>query len=240
MPGHIHPLSQVIRKVTDVFIDLGFSVVQGPEVETEENNFDRLNVPKDHPAREMHDTFFLEPKEDHKLLRTHTSPVQIRYMMENKPPIKIVVPGRVFRYEATDATHEVQFYQIEGLWVDNKVSLADLKGTLTHFLSKFFGQEIAIRLRPSYFPFVEQGVEIDMSCFKCSGKGCPICKQTGWIEIMGAGMVHPYVLNSCGINPRDYQGFAFGVGVDRIAMLKYGIDDIRLFYSGDLRLINQF
>lgn len=237
--GHIHPLSQVIRDCVEIFTKLGFTVADGPEVETEHYNFDALNVPKDHPARDMWDTFWLADNKG--LLRTHTSPVQVRHMEKNKPPLAIVVPGRVFRYEATDATHEAQFYQLEGLMIDKNISLANMKAILENFLADLFKADVSIRLRPSYFPFVEPGAEIDMSCFRCKGKGgCPICKGTGWIEIMGAGMVHPSVLNGVGINPRDWQGFAFGVGIDRIAMLKYGIDDIRLFYSGDMRFIDQF
>lgn len=236
--GHIHILSQVIRNCVDIFTDLGFTVADGPEVETEYYNFDALNVPKDHPARDMWDTFWLANNKG--LLRTHTSPVQVRYMEKNRPPIAIIAPGKVFRYEATDATHEAQFFQLEGLLVDKNISLANMKAVLETFLTKFFKSQVSIRLRPSYFPFVEPGVEIDMSCFRCGGNGCNICKHTGWIEIMGAGMVQPSVLNGVKINPRDWQGFAFGVGIDRIAMLKYGVDDIRLFCGGDLRFIEQF
>ena len=236
--GHIHPLSQVIRDCVDIFTELGFTLADGPEVENEHYNFDALNIPKDHPARDMWDTFWLTNNRG--LLRTHTSPVQIRYMEKNKPPLAIIAPGRVFRYEATDATHEAQFYQLEGLMIDKEISLANMKAILESFLTKLFKIEVSIRLRPSYFPFVEPGSEIDMSCFKCRGSGCGICKGTGWIEIMGAGMVQPSVLNGVGINPRDWQGFAFGIGIDRIAMLKYGVDDIRLFYSGDLRFNEQF
>ena len=235
--GHLHPLSQIIRAAVDIFSDLGFAVASGPEVETDYYNFDALNVPKDHPARDMQDTFWLKAGN---VLRTHTSPVQVRYMEAHKPPLRIVVPGRVFRHEATDATHEAQFYQLEGLMVDRGVSMAHLKGVLGEFFKKLFGLDVQIRLRPSYFPFVEPGAEIDMSCFKCSGQGCGVCKQTGWIEIMGAGMVHPNVLTGVGIDPNEWSGFAFGVGVDRLAMLKYGIDDVRLFYSGDVRFVNQF
>ena len=238
--GHIHPLSQIIRRAVDVFTELGFSVAEGPEIETEFYNFDALNVPKDHPARDMQDTFWLKPKSAGKLLRTQTSAVQMRYMEQTKPPLRIIVPGRVFRQEATDATHEAQFYQLEGLMVDEKVTLADMKAVLLAFFQKFFGEDVSVRLRPSFFPFVEPGAELDVSCFKCKGSGCNICKQTGWIEIMGAGMVHPKVLNTAGIDFRKYQGFAFGMGIDRIAMLAHGVDDIRLFYSGDLRFINQF
>ncbi|MBI5138794.1 MAG: phenylalanine--tRNA ligase subunit alpha [Candidatus Vogelbacteria bacterium] len=240
--GHYHPLTLVIRDIADAFSSLGFEIADGPEIETEYYNFDALNVPKDHPARDMWDTFWL--KEDgsgvKKLLRTHTSPVQIRYMETHEPPIRIVVPGRSFRYEATDATHEAQFHQFEGLMIGETVSLASMKYILQEFFSKLFQNETKIRMRPSYFPFVEPGVEIDCSCFKCAGKGCNICKNVGWIEIMGAGMVHPKVLEGVNIDPRKWKGFAFGGGIDRVAMLKYGIDDIRLLFNGDLRLVNQF
>lgn len=241
--GHFHPITIVINDIARIFSEMGFSVESGPEVETEHYNFDVLNIPESHPARDMWDTFWLKDKNNNnigQLLRTHTSPVQARFMEKNSPPIRIIAPGKVFRYEATDATHEAQFYQIEGLMIDKDVTLAHLKGVLEIFFSKFFGKKTNIRFRPSYFPFVEPGVEVDVSCFKCAGRGCSICKQSGFIEIMGAGMVHPYVLNQVGIDSRIYQGFAFGTGVDRLAMLKYGIDDIRLLYQGDLRLVNQF
>lgn len=248
--GHLHPITHAINDIARIFNDLGFTVASGPEVETEHYNFDALNVPPNHPARDMWDTFWLKENNLGQLLRTHTSPVQVRYMEKRAPPIRIIAPGKTFRYEATDATHEAQFYQIEGLMVDDKTTLSDLKGTLEIFFEEFFGAKTDIRFRPSYFPFVEPGVEVDISCFKCKGKparpdghsggGCSLCKQSGYIEIMGAGMVHPYVLNQVGIDPRKYQGFAFGTGVDRLAMLKYGIDDIRLFYQGDLRVVNQF
>ncbi len=248
MSGHIHPLSQIIRRAVDILAEIGFEVAEGPELETEYYNFDALNVPKDHPARDMQDSLWLKPQgagtttqnAQKLLMRTQTSAVQIRYMESHRPPIKIVVPGKVFRNEATDATHEAQFYQLEGLQVDEKTSLADLKGTIQYFFRHLFGSDSSVRLRPSYFPFVEPGVEADISCFKCAGKGCAICKQTGWIEIMGAGMVQPSVLNGVKIDPRKYQGFAFGMGIDRIAMLYYGLDDVRLSYLGDLRFINQF
>lgn len=240
MVGHMHPLSIIIRDISVIFREMGFAVAEGPEIESEHYNFDALNIPKWHPARDMWDTFWLKPKNDGKLLRTHTSPVQIRYMKENKPPIRIIAPGKVYRHEATDATHEAQFYQLEGLLIEENASLALMKGVLETFFSKFFGTKVNIRLRPSYFPFVEPGVEADMTCVKCEGKGCSVCKSTGWIEIMGAGMVHPKVLEWGGINPRKYRGFAFGMGIDRLAMMKYGIDDVRLLYQGDLRLTNQF
>ena len=245
--GHLHPLTQTINDIVRIFGEVGFEVADGPEIESEYYNFDALNVPKDHPARDMHDTFWIKPEsqkskvESQKsLLRTHTSPVQIRYMETHKPPLKIIVPGRVFRNEATDATHEAQFYQVEGLAVGEDISMADLKGTLEYFFKRFFGDAVRVRFRPSFFPFVEPGAEVDISCFKCGGAGCGVCKHTGWIEILGAGMVHPSVLRGVGIDPARYSGFAFGGGVDRFAMLKYGVDDIRLFYSKDLRFINQF
>ncbi len=238
--GHLHPITHVINDIVRIFNDLGFTVADGPEIETEHYNFDVLNLPPNHPARDMWDTFWLKENKLGQLLRTHTSPVQARYMEKNRPPIQIIAPGKVFRYEATDATHETQFYQIEGLMVDEKTTLSDLKGTLEIFFAEFFGTKTDIRFHPSFFPFVEPGVEVDIFCFKCNGKGCSLCKQSGYIEIMGAGMVHPYVLNSVGIDPRKYQGFAFGGGIDRLAMLKYGIDDVRLLYQGDLRLVNQF
>ena len=250
--GHIHPLTQVIRKINDIFSEMGFSLIDGPEIETEYYNFDALNIPKDHPARDMWDTFWLRQneikdkkskikiKENKLLLRTHSSPVQIRHMENNKPPLRIISIGKTFRYEATDATHEAQFHQIEGLLVGEGVSLANLKAVLETFFSKLFEKDTTIRMRASFFPFVEPGVEFDMQCFKCSGVGCSVCKQTGWIEIGGAGMVHPNVLNNCGINSREYHGFAFGCGMDRLAMLKWGIDDIRLLYNGDLRVVSQF
>lgn len=244
--GHFHPLSHIIAKTNDIFWNMGFSVAHGPEVETEYYNFDSLNIPAHHPARDMWDTFWLKPEEARKLLRTHTSPVQVRYAEAHKPPIRIIVPGKVFRHEATDATHEAQFFQLEGLMIEEKVSLANLKWVLEEYFGKLFETKTSIRFRPSYFPFVEPGVEIDMTCFRCLGKGafndkdCSTCKTTGWIEIMGAGMVHPKVLTAMGVDPRKYKGFAFGGGIDRLAMLKFGIPDVRTLYEADLRLINQF
>ncbi|MDO8492182.1 MAG: phenylalanine--tRNA ligase subunit alpha [bacterium] len=238
--GHLHPISIMMADIAIIFRKMGFAVALGPEIEEEYYNFDALNVPAWHPARDMQDTFWLKPLSDHKLLRTHTSPIQIRYMNDNKPPIRIVALGQAFRNEATDVTHEAQFHQVEALMVDENVSLANLKGVLEKFFSELFGVKIVSRLRPSYFPFVEPGAEIDISCFKCFGKGCNVCKNTGWIEVMGCGTVHPKVLESGGVNPRKYKGFAFGGGIDRLVMLKYGIDDIRLLYQGDLRLVNQF
>jgi len=265
--GHYHPLTIVLNEISSIFADMGFGVATGPEIETEYYNFDALNIPDSHPARDLWDTFWLRSNQKHLtsdkehltdsqrskvkgqrlLLRTHTSPVQIRYMENNKPPIRIIVPGKTFRYEATDATHEAQFHQVEGLAIDKKTSLRDLKGVLETFFDTFFKQDIDVRFRPSYFPFVEPGVEVDISCFKCrrgassQDEGvCSLCKDTRWIEVMGAGMVHPKVLKNVNLDPKIYQGFAFGVGVDRLAMLRYGIHDVRLFYNGDLRLVNQF
>ena len=238
--GHIHPISHIIQKTESIFRELGFAVATGPEVETEFYNFDALNIPAHHPARDMWDTFWLQPENSRKLLRTHTSPVQVRYTETHKPPIRIIVPGKVFRHEATDATHEAQFFQLEGLMIEEDVSLANLKYVLEYYFEKLLGAKTITRFRPSYFPFVEPGVEIDMSCFKCGGEGCSTCKETGWIEIMGAGMVHPKVLSAMGVDSKKYKGFAFGVGVDRLAMLKFSIPDVRMLYSGDLRVINQF
>lgn len=223
--GSSHPLSRLRKEAEDIFGSLGFEIIEGPEVETEYYNFDALNIPAEHPAREMWDTFWLGKKF---LMRTHTSPVQIRYMEKHNPPFRIIAPGRVFRHEATDASHEIQFNQLEGLMVGKDVSLADLKGILEQFLRRLMGEKIQIRFKPSYFPFVEPGVEVDMLW---NGR---------WLEMLGAGMVHPNVLRAGGLNPNEWQGFAFGVGIDRLAMLKYKIDDIRLFYSGDLRFLRQF
>lgn len=237
--GHLHPLTLLSRKIVEIFSGLGFEMAVGPEMELEEYNFDRLNVPKDHPARDMQDTFWIKGR-DKTVLRTHTSSVQARFMEENEPPIRIISVGRVFRNEATDATHEAQFYQLEGLAVAEDVTLANLKSTLEHFFAELFGKEIGVRFRPSFFPFVEPGVEVDIECFKCGSSGCSLCKQSGWIEIMGAGMVHPNVLEAAGIDSHKYQGFAFGMGLERLAMPLFQIPDLRLFYSGDLRFINQF
>ena len=243
--GHLHPLTLVRRKAEEIFQKMGFSVVSGPEVETEHYNFDALNIPKDHPARDLWDTFWLKPKNLKLLLRTHTSPVQVRYMEKNNPPLRIIVPGRVFRYEATDASHEINFYQLEGLMVGKEVAAANFKAIIEEFFKRFFGKEVTIRLRPSYFPFTEPSFEVDLTCLNCLGKGCSVCSQTGWLEIMGAGMVHPNVFKAARLAPHQsagggWQGFAFGMGLDRLAMMKYKIDDIRLFYSGDLRFLNQF
>lgn len=253
MNGHAHPITLAIAKISDIFSKMGFDVVDGPELEDEWHNFDALNVPGDHPARDMQDTFWIKNKEgvnkfgDHVgyILRTHTSNVQIHAMEKHTEtgsgfPLAICCPGKVFRNEATDATHEAQFHQVEMLYVAKDASLSMMIGMVEKFFSEFFGTDLVIRLRSSYFPFVEPGNEVDMQCFKCKGNGCNICKQTGWIEIGGAGMVHPKVLEAGGINPHEYRGFAFGCGIDRMVMLKYGIDDVRLLYNGDLRVVNQF
>jgi len=234
--GHKHPLSHIIAEVNSIFSELGFVFAEGPEMEEIKYNFDLLNVPKDHPSRDMQDTFYIEGKPDY-VLRTHTSPVQVRYMENNEPPIRIIVPGKVFRNEATDATHEAQFYQLEGLMVDKDVSLGHLKGTLGYFFSRFFGGQTEVRLRPSFFPFVEPGVEVDM---RLTGDDAPEKLRGRWIEIMGAGMVHPNVLENAGIDPNVYQGFAFGMGPQRVTMLKHGIEDIRYFWANDLRFLEQF
>ena len=242
--GHIHPLSLIIKEAGEIFNRLGFTVVEGPEIETEWYNFDALNIPEDHPAREMWDTFWLkEPKGKSKLLlRTHTSPMQIRYLETHNPPLRMVVPGICFRYEATDASHDTHFYQLEGLMVDKNTSAANFKAVIQTFLSKILKRKVEVRLRPSFFPFTEPSFEVDVTCVRCGGKGgnCSVCSGTGWLEMMGAGMVHPGVFKNAGLNPKEWQGFAFGMGLDRIAMIRYKIPDIRLFYSGDVRFINQF
>lgn len=287
MEGHAHPITLAVARISDIFSKMGFDTVDGPELEDEWHNFDALNVPKDHPARDMQDTFWIKPQNITEqtlntvegiqrngvdkygdpvgyVLRTHTSNMQIRtmekYVADGKEfPLAICCPGKVFRNEATDATHEAQFYQVEMLYVGKDASLAMMIGVIERFFSEFFGSNLVVRLRSSYFPFVEPGNEVDMQCFKCEGKGliasgdndatpdqaklgvgCSICKQTGWIEIGGAGMAHPKILEASGINPREYRGFAFGCGIDRMVMLKYGIDDVRLLYNGDLRVVNQF
>jgi len=242
--GNLHPLTLVIRKTEEIFQKLGFSVVEGPQIEDERHNFDALNIPPDHPARDLWDTFWLKGKskqsKENLLLRTHTSPVQIRYMEKNNPPLRIIAPGRIFRYEATDASHEFNFYQVEGLMVAKEVSIANFKAIIHQFLNSFFKKKVGMRMRPSFFPFTEPSFEIDITCVNCEGKGCSVCSKTGWVEMLGAGMVHPNVLKACGLNPNNWQGFAFGVGLDRLAMMKYKIDDIRLFYSSDLRFLKQF
>jgi phenylalanyl-tRNA synthetase alpha chain len=242
--GRLHPATRMIREITNAFVAMGFRVVEGPEVEWDHYNFEALNIPPGHPARDMWDTLWIDYETDKgqrpMLMRTHTSPMQVRYMEQHKPPVRIIVPGKVYRYEATDATHEWHFHQVEGLAVGEGVTLADLKGTLYEFARRIFGVERKVRFRCDYFPFVEPGAEMAIDCFICHGKGCRVCGQTGWIEILGAGMVHPKVLEGVGIDTAKYTGYAFGMGVERIAMLKYGIDDIRLFYSNDLRFLRQF
>ena len=258
--GHLHPITKVLREVEDIFLRMGFTVAEGPEIETEYYNFDALNIPANHPARDMWDTFWLQGsqefpisnfpfpnksktqnlKSQRLLLRTHTSPVQIRYMEQHNPPVRIISPGIVYRHEATDASHDIEFWQIEGLAVDRDISIANFKAVIERFFSELFGKKMAIRLRPSYFPFVEPGFEVDMSCTYCNGKGCTVCQRSGWLEMMGAGMVHPNVFKAVGYNPREVQGFAFGMGFDRLVMMKYKIPDIRLMRSGDLRFLKQF
>ncbi|MDP2659476.1 MAG: phenylalanine--tRNA ligase subunit alpha [Dehalococcoidia bacterium] len=249
--GRLHPINKIIREICRVFTAMGFQVVEGPEVEWDYYNFEALNIPKDHPARDMFDTLWVTPEGSEglkpMLLRTHTSPMQIRVMEQTQPPVRVVVPGRVYRYEATDATHESMFHQVEGLAVDEDITMADLKGALYTFARAIFGQERQVRFRCDYFPFVEPGVEVAVDCFVCDGRGalpdgqvCRLCKGSGWLEVFGAGMVHPQVLRNVGYDPRRYRGFAFGGGLERIAMLRYGIDNIRLFFSNDLRFLRQF
>lgn len=237
--GHIHPLTQTRYEVEDIFRSMGFLIADGREVEDEFHNFDALNVPQDHPARDMWDTFWLK---DGNLLRTHTSPMQVRFMEENKPPLRIIVPGRTFRFENADATHESNFHQVEGLMVaeSGQLTVANFKSVMAEFMKGLFGKELEIRLRPSYFPFVEPGFEIDVVCSYCVGKGCRICKLTGWIEILGAGMVNQKVFTSVGLEEDKYEGFAFGVGLERISMIKTGVNDLRFFYSNDMRFLEQF
>lgn len=238
--GTRHILTQVMEEIEDIFLGMGYQVVEGYEVESDHYNFERMNLPKDHPARDMQDTFYIS---DEMLIRTHTSPVQARTMEKHdfsKGALRMISPGKVFRRDTDDTTHSHQFHQIEGLVVDKNVTMGDLKGTLEVMMKKMFGEDRKIRLRPSYFPFTEPSVEVDVSCFKCGGAGCNVCKHTGWIEILGAGMVHPDVLQMSGIDPTEYSGFAFGLGPDRVAMLRYGVNDIRNFYQNDLRFLNQF
>lgn len=242
--GRLHPTTQTLDEICDIFSNMGFQVVEGPEVEWEYYNFEALNMPLDHPARDMFATLWVDfntqTGDRSMLLRTHTSPVQIRVMEKLRPPIRVIAPGRVFRYEATDATHEWMFYQVEGLAVDTNITMADLKGTLFEFVRRLFGKDRKCRFRCDYFPFVEPGVEVAIDCLVCQGAGCRLCGNTGWIEILGAGMVHPEVFRRVDIDPEVYSGFAFGMGVERIPILRYGIDDIRLFYSNDLRFLRQF
>lgn len=236
--GHLHPLTHVIEQICEVFKGLGFVIVEGPEIETGRYNFEALNIPADHPSRDSFDTFYLEGGKY--LLRSQTSTVQIRVMEKTKPPLAIVAPGKVFRPDAVDASHSFMFHQIEGLLVDKGVTFSHLKGALDLFAKRLFGKETKIRFRPHYFPFTEPSAEVDVSCLLCQGKGCSVCGRKGWLEIMGAGMVHPNVFRAVGYDPKRYTGFAFGMGIERIAMLKYGIDDIRLFFENDVRFLEQF
>lgn len=242
--GRFHPTTQIVREICNAFVAMGFQIVEGPEVEWDKYNFEMLNIPKDHPARDMWNSLWIDYRNEDgeypMLLRTHTSPMQARVMESTRPPVRVIVPGKCYRYEATDATHEWHFMQVEGLAVGEGITFADLKGTLYEFARRLFGPERKVRFRCDYFPFVEPGVDMAIDCFSCQGRGCRICKASGWIEIMGAGMVHPRVLEGVGYDPSVYTGFAFGLGPERIAMLKYGIDDIRLFYSNDLRFLRQF
>ena len=235
--GKLHPLTQVQRTIEDIFIGMGFSIAEGPEVEYDYYNFQALNIPENHPARDTQDTFYIT---ENILLRSQTSPVQVRTMEHQKPPIRIISPGRVYRSDAVDATHSPLFHQVEGLVVDKGLTMGDLKGMLETFAKTLFGSDTRLRFRPHHFPFTEPSAEVDVSCFVCGGKGCRVCKNEGWIEILGAGMVHPYVLSNCGIDPEEYSGFAFGMGVERIAMKYYGIDDMRHLYENDTRFLGQF
>lgn len=235
--GYKHPLSIVMDEIKEFFFGMNFSLAEGPEIEDDYHNFEALNIPKDHPARDMHDTLFID---DNILLRTHTSPVQVRTMLSQEPPIRIITMGRCYRRDAVDSTHSPMFHQVEGLLVDKNVSMGDLKGIITSFIKRIFGEDRKVRFRPSFFPFTEPSAEVDVSCGICGGRGCRSCGYTGWLEIMGAGMVDPEVFKSVGYDPNKYTGFAFGMGIERIAMLKYNIDDIRLFYDNDLRFLSQF
>ena len=243
--GGLHPVSRTMQRIEDIFIAMGFGVAHGPEIEDDFHNFEALNIPAEHPARAMHDTFYVDSEDDsNNVLRTHTSPVQIRYMIDQEPPINIIAPGRVYRCDS-DVTHTPMFHQVEGLMVDEGISFADLKGVLTHFLQQFFETNLKIRLRPSYFPFTEPSAEVDISCVFCADEsghsaGCRICKHTGWIEVLGCGMVHPEVFRHVGIDSEKYTGFAFGLGVERLTMLRYGVDDLRLFFDNDLAFLGQF
>lgn len=234
--GRKHPINQVLSEIKDIFVSMGFGIEYGPEVELDYYNFEALNIPPDHPARDMQDTFYIS---DDVVLRTHTSPVQVRVMERRRPPLRIIVPGKVYRCDA-DISHTAMFHQVEGLMVDRDISFSHLKGVLELFIHSLFGKETPVRFRPSYFPFTEPSAEVDIGCIFCSGKGCRVCKTTGWIEILGAGLVNPKVFEMCGYGPEEYTGFAFGMGVERIAMLRYSIDDIRLFYENDLRFLEQF
>ncbi len=235
--GHLHPITRIRSEIEDLFVSLGFAVLDGPEVETEYYNFDALNIPADHPARDMQDTFWLSGGH---LLRTHTSPVQVRGMERLGPPLRMIAPGRAFRNENVDASHEHTFYQLEGMMVDREVSVAHLIYFMKTLLSAIFGRDVTVRLRPGYFPFVEPGFELDIQCLICGGRGCPVCKQSGWVELLPCGLVNPNVLRMSGIDPEEWNGFAFGLGLTRLAMMRYAIDDIRLLQGGDLRFLQQF
>ncbi len=234
--GGLHPVSRTIDRIQRLFESVGYSAAEGPEIEDDYHNFEALNIPGHHPARAMHDTFYINPST---VLRTHTSPVQVRVMEQGKPPFRMICPGRVYRCDS-DLTHTPMFHQVEGLLIAEDVSFADLKGTLEEFLRAFFEADLAVRFRPSYFPFTEPSAEVDMSCVMCEGKGCRVCKQTGWLEVLGCGMVHPAVLEASGIDSEQYRGYAFGMGVERLAMLRYGVNDLRLFFENDLRFLKQF
>jgi phenylalanyl-tRNA synthetase alpha chain len=235
--GHLHPITLLRHKIEDIFVSMGYEIEDGPEIETDFYNFDALNIPSNHPARSPQDTFYLN---DHLALRSQTSTMQIHAMQKRRPPLRVAAPGRVFRRDTPDATHNPMFYQVEGLLVDRGITLGDLKGTVEEFVRRLFGPETRTRFRPSYFPFVEPGAEIDYSCFKCGGAGCRVCKGSGWIEMGGSGLVHPNVLRIVGIDPGEYSGFAFGLGLDRLCALMYGLDDIRLLYENDVRFLEQF
>ncbi len=235
--GSRHPITQTMEEMKSIFISMGFGIVYGPEIEDDYHNFEALNFPPNHPARDMQDTFFIT---EDVVLRTHTTPVQIRIMKERKPPIRVIMPGRVYRNEAVSARSNYFFHQVDGLYVNEKVTFAELKGTLITFAKSFYGNHIKYRFRPSFFPFTEPSLEMDITCFLCSGKGCRICKHNGWLEVLGAGMVHPNVLKNCGYDPEKVSGYAFGMGVDRISLLRYGVDDIRTFFDNDIRFLNQF
>lgn len=235
--GGLHPITRTLERLERIFTEMGFGVADGPEVEDDYHNFEALNIPANHPSRAMQDTFYFDAK---RLLRTHTSPVQVRYMEEHRPPIRIIAPGRVYRRDSIDVTHSPMFFQVEGLWVDEGITFAHLKGVLIEVLKRFFERDIGVRFRPSYFPFTEPSAEVDISCVFCSGNGCRVCKETGWLEVLGSGMVHPQVLRYGNIDPDQYTGFAFGMGIERLVMLRYGVNDLRLFYENDLRFLQQF
>ncbi|MFA5779154.1 MAG: phenylalanine--tRNA ligase subunit alpha [Elusimicrobiota bacterium] len=244
--GKLHPLTQVMNEVKNIFVNLGFNIATGPEIETDYYNFTALNIPKDHPSRDLQDTFYIRTQEPENsrtqelLLRTHTSPVQVRVMEKQKPPVRIIAPGKVYRHEAVDASHSFVFHQVEGLAVDKDITFADLKAVLEIFVKKMFGENVPSRFRPSFFPFTEPSAEVDMQCLICKGLGCSVCKQSGWVELLGCGMVHPKVFESVGYAPKKYTGYAFGIGIERVAMLKLGIDNMRLFYENDIEFLRQF